>query len=183
MEGGYFFKCLSKWRITTACCSRPPGAGPALRFAARRPQKRGVMRAHRFRPSFDVQLKSPHIPLGLDLNEGLALIRTVGSEFIDESDGEYCFRAESSSLRVAIYPEANKVGSVWYDDPVGRELESGRMEKLRLYLERYGNLSRWELRMDNGWMHYWFNPADHAAMVYGVHNDVIRFNRYEEEHA
>jgi len=37
--------------------------------------------------------------------------------------------------------------------------------------------------MDNGWMHYWFNPIEKVAMVYGINKDVIRFNQYHEEHA
>lgn len=34
------------------------------------------------------------------------------------------------------------------------------------------------MRMDNGWMHYWFNDKEEIQMVYGIHNDVIRFNMF-----
>jgi hypothetical protein len=67
---------------------------------------------------------------------------------------------------------------VWYDDPSGRDSQQGKEQKVLLYLERYGARADWELRMDNGWMRYWFNEAAHASMVYGIHMDVIRFNEY-----
>jgi len=37
------------------------------------------------------------------------------------------------------------------------------------------------MRMDNGWMHYWFNDKEGIQMVYGIHNDVIRFNLLSKE--
>jgi hypothetical protein len=67
------------------------------------------------------------------------------------------------------------------NDPLGRESDITIQEKIEAYLERYDDLKNWELRTDNGWMHYWFNPEDQAAMIYGIHNDVIRFNRYAGE--
>lgn len=47
-----------------------------------------------------------------------------------------------------------------------------------MYLDRYSSLNNWELRLDNGWMQYWFNDVDKMQMVYGLHKDVIRFNQY-----
>jgi hypothetical protein len=37
------------------------------------------------------------------------------------------------------------------------------------------------MRMDNGWMRFWINPKAGVSMVYGIHMDVIRFNKYDRE--
>jgi hypothetical protein len=89
------------------------------------------------------------------------------------------YKVNTDFFSVAIYPFENRIRSVWYDDPIGRESEAGIDQKAQLYLKRYGAIKNWELRMDNGWMHYWFNPSDKVAMVYGIHYDVIRFNQYD----
>jgi hypothetical protein len=98
-------------------------------------------------------------------------------------DSERCLRVDTKCFSAAIYPSDSEIEAVWYDDPIGRNSDGGRTEKVRLYLERYGAIENWELRLDNGWMHYWFNSEDNAAMVYGTHNDVIRFNYYDAESA
>jgi hypothetical protein len=127
-------------------------------------------------------LATPHIPLGLDIAGGLSILTPLGS--IKEEQGrEHSYTVDAGAFRVAIYEEAGKVGSVWYDDPSGRNSDAGREGKVKLYLERYGSLSNWELRTNNGWMIYWFNPKDRAAMVYGTHKDVMRFNQYHEPSA
>jgi len=128
-----------------------------------------------------VTLKSPHIALGVNLNDALEVMRSLGCEVLEERTKEHSFQVDTPEFSVAIYPEEDRVRSVWYDDPTGRESEKRVEEKVRLYLQRYGDLKNWEQRMDNGWMRYWFNPSDGAAMVYGVHNDVIRFNPYRGE--
>jgi hypothetical protein len=128
-------------------------------------------------------LRTPHIPVRLPLPEGLAILQSLGSP-VDGSDGsERWIKVDTPLFSVAIYPSGERVRSVWYDDPTGRESARGKEAKVRRYLERYGPLSNWELRLDNGWMNYWFNPTDKAAMVYGIHKDVIRFNEYEQLHA
>jgi hypothetical protein len=128
-----------------------------------------------------VTLKSPHIALGATLDDALEIMRSLGCAVLEECTKEHSFRVDAPEFSVAIYPEEDLVRSVWYDDPIGRESEKRVEEKVQLYLQRYGALKDWEQRMDNGWMRYWFNPRDGAAMVYGVHNDVIRFNRYRGE--
>jgi hypothetical protein len=128
-------------------------------------------------------LHTPHIPVRLPLPDGLAILQSLGSP-VDGSDGsERWIKVETPLFSVAIYPGGERIRSVWYDDPTGRDSAHGKEAKVRLYLERYGPLSNWELRLDNGWMHYWFNPTDKAMMVYGIHKDVIRFNEHEELHA
>ena len=82
-------------------------------------------------------------------------------------------------VEVALYETDKVVSSVWYNDPFGRDSPAGREAKVTAYLSRYGSIDSWEQRMDNGWMHYWFNVSARAAMVYGLHNDVIRFNDWQ----
>ena len=110
-------------------------------------------------------------------------LERFGKPVQDASDEELCYRIETASFRMAVYPKGDVVGSVWYDDPVGRGSETGRARKVVAYLKRYGQLENWERRLDNGWMHFWFDPTDRAQMVYGIHKDVIRFNQYAEEGA
>ncbi|THG87120.1 hypothetical protein E5198_00995 [Pseudomonas sp. A-1] len=130
-----------------------------------------------------IALVTPRIAVGTEDNEVIAVLRLFGSPAREESEREYCYRVEAPLFELAVYPQDAVVRSVWYDDPAGRETEQGRINKVYAYLTRYGQLTDWELRLDNGWMHYWFNPVAHAKMVYGVHKDVIRFNRYDEGHA
>jgi len=130
-----------------------------------------------------IDLGTPHIPLGLPIQEGIAVLEGIGTPMGEKSGHEFCFRVRTPRFSVAIYPRDGIIRSVWYDDPIGREFERGRWEKVEGYLSRYGSLLHWERRLDNGWMHYWFNPIDRAQMVYGIHKDVIRFNQYNEENA
>jgi thioesterase domain-containing protein len=80
-----------------------------------------------------------------------------------------------------IYADADEVDAVLYDDKSGRGSAQSKLAKIHQYLVRYGPLHDWEMRMDNGWMRYWFNVNARVSMVYGIHKDVIRFNRYEGE--
>lgn len=127
-----------------------------------------------------ISLAAPHIPVGTAVDEAVAILRRFGRPTREDSEREYCYRVETPLFGLAVYPEEAIVQSVWYDDPTERETEQGRINKVHAYLARYGPLSDWELRLDNGWMHYWFNPIAHVQMVYGLHKDVIRFNQYAE---
>src|SRR5438552_8080880 len=127
-------------------------------------------------------LRTPHIPLGLSLVEGLSLLQAIGP-VEEESGSEHCYSVETSAFSAAIYEKEGVVSSVWYDDPLGRDSDAEKEHKVKLYLRRYGSLPNWELRMNNGWMLYWFNPKDKVAMVYGIHKDVIRFNQFDEPNA
>lgn len=121
-------------------------------------------------------LGTPHIPLGLAIEEAVIILQRFGIPVQEESEAERSYRVQTPLFGVAVYPNGGKVGSVWYDDPTGRDSELGRARKVEAYLARYGPLKNWERRLDNGWMHYWFNPSDRAQMAYGIHKDVIRFN-------
>lgn len=129
-------------------------------------------------------LGTPYIPLGIDVAEALEVLSSLGSNVSDEEGaGERCISVETSGFRMAVYPEDDVVRSVWYDDPLGRPSARHVAKKVELYLARYGSLSGREMRMDNGWMHYWFHVEAGAAMVYGTHEDVLRFNRYTDQRA
>lgn len=130
-----------------------------------------------------MHLKSPFIQLGISIEAGLFILKELGHNISETNEKEVCFTVNTASFSVAIYPKNSIVGSVWYDDPLGRETEEDKEKKQKLYLARYGKLESWELRMKNDWMHYWFNPKDNVSMVYGLHNDVIRFNQYAEKNA
>jgi hypothetical protein len=123
-------------------------------------------------------LTSPHIPFSSSLAEALKVLNTLGVPVVEITDNEHSFRADTEHYEIAIYLDGDTIKSVWYNDPLGRESEEARGQKIKLYLERYGSLSNWKMTMDNGWMQYWFNESDGATMVYGMHMDVIRFNRY-----
>lgn len=128
-----------------------------------------------------IELTTPHISLGSSIEDAIAILQRFGKPVHDASDEDLCYRIETASFRMAVYSIGDAVGSVWFDDPVGRGAEVGRVHKVEAYLIRYGQLRNWDRRLDNGWMHYWFNPTESAQMVYGVHKDVIRFNRYDEK--
>ena len=124
-------------------------------------------------------LNTPHIPLRIKLSEGLRILGALGEPTNETAGGEQCFRVDGNHFSVALYPEDDEVRSVWYDDPIGRSTAEGTREKIHAYLARYGAFMNWELRMDDGWMRYWFNLRDKVSMVYGIHKDVLRFNTYE----
>ena len=129
---------------------------------------------------FPKSLNTPHIPLGISINEGLTLLKSLGEPQREDDNDTPCYRVNAPDFSVAIYEKNDIVESVWYDDPLGRIWNIGKRRKIKLYLERFGNVRDWEERMDNGWMKYFFNPKSKSAMVYGRHMDVIRFNRWEE---
>lgn len=125
-----------------------------------------------------IQLVTPHISLGTPLQEALVILDQLGHPIVMDDDGS--LTVETPDFKVTIYHQERRVRSVLYDDPLGGTSEEGTREKIDLYLNRYGLLVNWELRLENGWMRYWFNPADGAAMVYGIDHDVIRFNEYSQ---
>ena len=126
-----------------------------------------------------LELRSLHVPLGLTVSDALKVLRELELPITESEEGEHCFRVNARGYDVAIYPINGFIRSVWYDDPCGRAAADARRKKVGLYLSRYGALTNWEMRMSNGWMDYWYNDAQHVGMVYGLHMDVIRFNRLD----
>lgn len=123
-----------------------------------------------------MKLLTPHVPLGIAESDARALLGSM--VLVARSDGSLGFSLKGAEI--VIHVANGVVSSVWYDDPTGRTSSAGREAKVAAYLSRYGDMDAWECRMDNGWMRYWFNSPAHAAMVYGLDRDVIRFNLWHD---
>jgi hypothetical protein len=125
-------------------------------------------------------LPTPHVAVGSALDTALPQLKGLGA-LVEVKEPEYCYRVETPDFALAVFPDSSRIRSVWYDDPTGRGDPRGVEEKIEAYLIRYGPMKDWEIRLNNGLMHYWFNPKAHASMVYGLHKDVIRFNEYNQD--
>jgi hypothetical protein len=126
-------------------------------------------------------LSTPHIPVRSDLASALNLLESCADQVVVLEGDERGYRASSKRWELIIYADADEVDAVWYDDESGRGFSESKLAKIHRYLSRYDTLTDWELRMDNGWMRYWFNPRAGVMMVYGIHKDVIRFNKFDGE--
>ena len=97
-------------------------------------------------------------------------------------DSNECgYSASSTNWKLTIYAAADEVDAVWHDDESGRGSAQSKLAKIHQYVARHGSLQDWELRLDNWSVRYWFNVSAGVMMVYGVHKDVIRCNKYEGE--
>lgn len=128
---------------------------------------------------FPKKLYSPEIPLGISIEEGMEILKNLGVPEIEKDVEDVSYRVNTPEFDVAIYEEKGLVKSVWFNDPLGRIWKVGKKRKINLYLERYGNKEDWKRRMNNGWMEYYYNEKSNTTMVYGIHNDVIRFNIWQ----
>jgi len=109
------------------------------------------------------------------------MLESCADQVLPLDGDERGYSASSIDWELIVYAAADEVDAVWYDDESGRGSTQSKLAKIHQYLVRYGTLQEWDLRMDNGWMRYWFNARAGVMMVYGVHKDVIRFNKYEGE--
>jgi hypothetical protein len=91
---------------------------------------------------------------------------------------EQTYRVSLPGYQMAIYEQGGVVSSVWYDDPAGRLTPFGKRRKIKLYMDRFTKNGSWQLRINNGWMKFYFNNVDRMQLVYGLHMDVIRFNSW-----
>ena len=122
------------------------------------------------------KLSTPYIELGRPIKDGIDTLRPYGL-VVEERDGkEHLFRVATPKFDLGIYEDKGIVAAVWFNDPLGRLWPKGKALKLKLYLERYGCLQDWELRLDNGWMYYHFNDQAGLTLVHGLHKDVVRIN-------
>ncbi|WDT84421.1 hypothetical protein [Alteromonas sp. 009811495] len=117
------------------------------------------------------------MPLGIPIEDGLAILKKIGSPVFFESEEERQYKFSNAAYNVAIYETDGIVSSAWYDDPIGRSWNLGRQKKVNLYLSRYDNISNWEARLNNGYIQFYFNDTLGLSMSYGLHKDVIRFNK------
>lgn len=125
-------------------------------------------------------LTVPFVPIGIGLDEGVAILSEMGVDLHEENNTERSFKVRVGEASVAIFTRGRSVDSVWYDDPVGRWSAQGKKKKIELHLARYACLSGWSVWNENGWMKYWKHDTAQMRMVYGVHMDVIRFNLHPE---
>jgi hypothetical protein len=123
---------------------------------------------------------TPHVDLGVSLHVGVAVLRSTGAVVSEEVEGEErTYRVSLPGYQMAIYERGGFVSSVWYDDPAGRLTPFGKRRKIKLYMDRFTKNGSWQLRINNGWMKFYFNNVDHMQLVYGLHMDVIRINSWE----
>ena len=71
------------------------------------------------------KLTVPFVPLGIDLDAGLALLRSTAADIVEENEKEHSFKVQLGEAAVAIYTRGQRVDSVWYDDPLGRRPRKG----------------------------------------------------------
>jgi len=125
-----------------------------------------------------MELKTPHIPLGISLDEGIEILGGVSSEIKKyEEEKEDFYKVQEGDWECGFYAKNGMVHSAWYNDPYGRDDEMGINRKVTLYLARYGNIEDWEDRLNNGWIQFFFNEKSGVNMAYGLHKDVLRFNQ------
>ena len=123
------------------------------------------------------KLITPHIELGIDIDEGLNILNSLGAPISATNGKEKSFTCSTPKYDVSVYETEGKVSSVWFNDPSGRFWSKGKAKKISLYLARYGNLADWQARLNNGYIQFYFNDVLGLSMAYGIHKDVIRFNQ------
>jgi hypothetical protein len=123
-----------------------------------------------------MQLISPHIPLGITLDQGLEILKSVRSD-IEYSEEESFYKVTTDAFSCGFYEKDKMVSSSWFDDPLGRDSDNGLNLKVTLYLERYGEIPDWEDGINNGWIQFFTNAKSGVGLAYGIHKDVIRFNQ------
>lgn len=123
------------------------------------------------------KLNSPHIELGIPIDIGLQIIHSCGEPVISEDNDSKIYTVSTKQFSVAIHEKNGVVSSSWYDDTSGRIWSGGRARKIDLYLARLDNLKNWELRLNDGYIQFYFNDVMGLTMAYGIHKDVIRFNK------
>lgn len=125
-----------------------------------------------------MELRTPHIPLGIPLEAGIEILRAISSEIEKHSDEkEDFYKVCASDWECGFYAKDGVVHSSWYNDPSGRETKDGINLKVTLYLARYGNIDGWIDGINNVWIQFFTNEKVGVGMAYGLHNDVLRFNR------
>jgi len=75
------------------------------------------------------ELNTPHIPLRSNLRDGIEILKSIGSNVIENIESEHYFKVEIASFTMALCAKENHVASVWYDDPIGWESDSGKEDR------------------------------------------------------
>ncbi len=126
-----------------------------------------------------MELKTPHIALGISLDKGVDILRQISSDiekYAEEKEDFY--KVSVANFECGFYAKDGIIHSSWYNDLSGRDSEAGINEKVMLYLSRYGNIDDWERGIDNGWIQFFTNENANIGLAYGLHKDVLRFNQF-----
>ncbi|MDM8350882.1 hypothetical protein P8H27_18565 [Pseudomonas sp. sp1636] len=126
-----------------------------------------------------MKIRTPHIPAGISLEEGLSILSATGKVEEHDDEEELFYKVSYENFDIGFYQSEGKVTAAWYNDPTGRESDEGINQKVTLYLERYGKIEDWEEGINNGWIQFFNNNKNNIGMAYGVHKDVIRFNFFD----
>ena len=94
-------------------------------------------------------LSLPHVPLGIALEAGLAILAASDADVCEERGREHLFKIKLSAGLLTIHTQDQRVSAVWYDDPLGRWTARGRERKIHLHLARYGLLPGWTIWNQN----------------------------------
>ena len=79
------------------------------------------------------RLRTPHVPLGVSIDEGFEEFKKFGVITRTEDEGDdKVYRISTDSYDAALYERDGIVRSIWYDDPSGRS-HGGRR---RAYVSR-----------------------------------------------
>ncbi len=124
-----------------------------------------------------MQLKPPHIPLGISVEDGIIILNSISNDiekYIEEREDFY--KVSSQDWEFGFYSRGGLIHSTWYNDPLGRESQEGIDTKVTAYLVRYGSIDDWKEGLNNGWIQFFINENAGIGMAYGLHKDVLRFN-------
>ena len=133
------------------------------------------------RSIYSKSIITPHIPLGVSLEAGLKILKSVSQEIEKDTDEDQTFyKIQGENYEMGFYEDEGKVTSTWYNDWAGRFTPFGKKKKISLYLQRYGIKKNWEKGINNGWIQFFYNETDNVGMAYGLDKDVIRFNLHEQ---
>ena len=126
-----------------------------------------------------MQIKTPHIPLNIPLEDALEILKGVSETILKEVEEDATFyKVSASDYECGFYEKGSVVIATWYNDPVGRDSQDELNLKVSLYLNRYGELDDWEDGINNGWIQFFNNNKTSVGLSYGLHKDVLRFNYF-----
>lgn len=127
-----------------------------------------------------MKINTPHIPLNVDLSEGIKILSSVSKMIETDIENEDTFyKVSMPEYECGFFEKNNTIVATWYNDPLGRGSNERVSSKVELYLERYASLESWDKGVNNGWIQFFNNSSNKISMAYGLHNDVLRFNYHD----
>ena len=80
------------------------------------------------------KLITPHIELGIDIDEGLNILNSLGAPISSINGKEKSFTCSTPKYDVSVYDTEGKVSSVWFNDPSGRVLSKGKAKNIAVFI-------------------------------------------------